>query len=243
VRPWCNAVPKERCRSTHQLLRKGNAQSFSNFRLLSFISRNKNSNVIINSVFSERSAAALFICNMWRHTKKDTSGAKVLENESDLIDSRRVHKPFEGMVISVWEERRCSLVSFNCNGGLYFCMFQKKWALPWGGRLTIGVRKKTITSLGWRTPLFCQAANNLRWVLVEDMRSLSSDLYDYCTGLCSETSTRLGRSSHPQIGRCAREDKTRQGSHSRSKYRGQTQTVRYFKRRPSNTLALWTTVW
>jgi len=131
VRPWCNAVPKERCQSTHQLLRKGNAQSFSNSRLLSFISRHKNSNVIINSVFSERSVA-LFICSMWRHTKKHTSGAKAHESESDLIDSRRVHKPFEGMVISVWEELRCnSLVSFNCNG-IYLCMFQKKWALPCG---------------------------------------------------------------------------------------------------------------
>ena len=133
VRPWCNAVPKERCQSTHQLLRNGNAQSFSKCRLLSFISRHTNSNVIINSVFSERSVT-LFICNMWRHTKKRTSGAKVLENESDLIDSRKVHKPFEGMVISVWEELRCSLVSFNCNGIFCVCFRRsERFHVAWGG--------------------------------------------------------------------------------------------------------------
>ena len=36
------------------------------------------------SVFSERSAA-LLICDVWRHTKKQTSAVKALENESDLI--------------------------------------------------------------------------------------------------------------------------------------------------------------
>ena len=105
-------------------------------------------------------------------------------------------------------------------------------------RLTTSVRNKTITRVGRRTSLFCQAANNLLLVLVEDMLSISSDLYDYYTGLCSETSTWLGRSSHPHIGRRARKAKRRYGSHSRSKERGRTQTVRYFKRRPSSILAL-----
>jgi len=146
------------------------------------------------------------------------------------------------MVISAWEERRCSLVSFNCNG-LYLYMFQKKWAQPCVGRLTICVRNKRIKSLGRRTTLVCRAGEQIAvstcWRHAFAFIRFVRLLYWFVFG----NFNMVGRSSHPQIGRCAREDKKRQGSHSRSKDRGRTQTVRYFKRRPSNTLALWTTVW
>ena len=57
-------------------------------------------------------------------------------------------------------------------------------------RLTISVRNKTVMTRALKTTMWSAELTTICGeFMVEDMRWLSSDLYDYCTGLCSETST------------------------------------------------------
>ena len=56
-------------------------------------------------------------------------------------------------------------------------------------RLTISVRNKTVMTRALKTTMWSAELTTIAVSSVEDMRWLSSDLYDYCTGLCSETST------------------------------------------------------